>query len=451
MFYKVKKSLSLSKNTIHHIKPAKLDKLHITLLLCVVCLVYLNIQHYFTPDAAKQEEGEYAIDSVSAPETAETEIIHTERGYETVFTVKAGDTLSKMLSEAGLSAQDASSITSAIAKHHSAAQLHIGQRLTITYRPDKTTDDNVTYYSVAETVTLLSDQAKVEVKYDPDKKEYKAERIVIPMIKARGYYTGKISDSLYADAIKAGVSPTMIGEFIQRYSYSVDFQRDIQAGDKFELYYEYTSNEAGKKISDGPLLYANLTTGNKSRPLYRHTLSTGAVDYFNIKGESTRTTLLLTPINGARISSKYGMRKHPISGYTKKHEGLDYAAPKGTPILSSGDGVIEEVKYASGGYRRFVKIRHTSKFQTLYAHMDRFAKIARKGARVSQGDVIGYVGNTGNSTGPHLHYEVIELGKKINPAKVSFPKMPPLHGNELKKFTESIAKTNLEIKRSQTA
>lgn len=441
----------MSKNIIHHIKPAKLDRLHITLLICVITLLYFNTRHYFVIENSKPEEVGYVAEGVVPENVTEAEVVRTERGYETVFTVKSGDTLYKMLSEAGLSAQDSSSIADMISKHHSAAQLSIGQRLVITYKTDKATEDNITYYSVADSVTLISDQAKVHVKYDQEKNEYKAERVVIPMIKSKGYYAGEISDSLYADAIKAGVSPAMIVEFIQRYSYSVDFQRDIQVGDKFELYYEYTSNEAGKKISDGPLLYANLTTGNKGRPLYRHILSSGSVDYFNEKGVSTRTTLLLTPINGARISSKFGMRKHPISGFTKKHEGLDYAAPKGTPILSSGDGVIEEVKYVTGGYGRYVKIRHTSKFQTLYAHMDRFAKIAKRGARVSQGDVIGYVGTTGNSTGPHLHYEVIELGKKINPTKVSFPKMPPLQGKELKKFTEVIAKISTEIKKSQAA
>lgn len=428
----------MPKGLIHHIKPVKLDRLHITLLLTVILSAYFHIQHYLIIED-KQDDG-ISTEDKSTVESAESEVRHTDRGDEVVFIAKPGDTLSKMLAEAGISTQDASSITAAITKHHPATQLHIGQSLIITYQADKPSlDDGNTYYSIADTITLVSDRLKIEVKRDANN-HYTAYQSVIPTIQMKNYYAGEIVDSLYADAIKAGASPGVISEFIQRYSYIVDFQRDIKAGDKFELYYESTNNADGKKISDGPLLYANLVTNNKSKPLYRYTNASGVTDYFNDRGESTRKTLLLTPISGAKISSSYGMRKHPIHGYSKKHEGLDYAAPKGTPILSSGDGVIEEVKYNGGGYGRYIKIRHTSKYQTLYAHMDRFAKNMKKGVRVSQGDVIGYVGSTGASTGPHLHYEVIEVGKKVNPTKVSVPKVPPLHGNELKKFKEAMAK-----------
>jgi murein DD-endopeptidase MepM/ murein hydrolase activator NlpD len=436
----------LSKGIIHRIKPAKLDGLHAVLTIAVLVLLYLNIASKITVDSPNENDDATVI---SQTEKAEAEVVHSDRGDKAVFTVKSGDTLFNMLSEAGLSSQDSSNIAALISKHYPPSQLNLGQQLLITYKPDKITDDNITYYSVAEHVSLISDQAKIDVTYDDEKKSYKAEKIVMPVTKTKGFYRGQISESLYGDAIKAGVSPGMILEFIQRYSYIVDFQRDIQPGDEFELFYEYTLNESGKKLSDGPLLYGNLISGGKSKKLYRHTLSNGSVEYFNESGVSTKTTLLLTPINGAKISSKFGMRKHPILGYTKKHEGLDYAAPKGTPILSSGDGIIEEVKYASNGYGKHIKIRHTSKYQTLYAHMDRFAKTSKKGARVIQGDVIGYVGTTGNSTGPHLHYEVIELGKKINPSKVSFPKMPPLAGKELKKFNEQLAKLHEEIKQVQ--
>lgn len=437
----------MSKGIIHRIKPAKLDGLHAILTVAVFILLYINISSRMVVESINESEDNVVTTSQS--EQAEAEVVHSERGDKTVLTVKSGDTLCKMLSSAGLSSQDSAYIGSLISKYHPASQLSLGQKVLITYKPDKITDDNITYYSVANSVSLISDQVKIDVTYDDEKKDYTVEKIVLPVVKTKGFYKGQISESLYGDAIKAGVSPGMILEFIQRYSYIVDFQRDIQSGDEFELFYEYTSNESGKKLSDGPLLYGNLISGGKSRKLYRHTLSTGNVEYFNESGVTTRTTLLLTPINGAKISSKFGMRKHPILGYTKKHEGLDYAAPKGTPILSSGDGIIEEVKYASNGYGKYIKIRHTSKYQTLYAHMDRFAKTSKKGARVSQGDVIGFVGTTGNSTGPHLHYEVIELGKKINPSKVSFPKIPPLGGKELQRFKEQVAKLHEEIKLAQ--
>lgn len=396
--------------------------------------IYFNIYYRYIYDPQGYTEESY---EQNVPITIEGELVRREGSDQAVMVVKEGDTLSKILSTAGLSPQDVSAIADAIEHHHPAKQTSIGQRIAISYKPNKEGDIQQGYYSLADTVTLLTEKAKIEVKYDEEKKAYKAEKILMPMVTVKEYYHGEISESLYSDAIKAGASPNMVAEFIQKYSYSVDFQRDIKRGDKFEIYYEATRNDSGKNIAEGPLIYAKLITNNKARSLYRHELSNGVIDYFNENGESTRTTLLLTPINGAKISSKFGNRRHPILGYTKKHEGLDYAAPKGTPILSSGDGVVEEVKFITSGYGKHIKIRHTAKYQTLYAHLDRFAKDLTKGTRVSQGDVIGYVGTTGLSTAPHLHYEVIESGKKINPAKVSFPKMPPLQGSELKRFKQS--------------
>lgn len=444
---------------IHRIKPLKLDKLHLRLLAGIITSLYLNWQLYIAIIIVKKDlEVAYSNAEIVAlndgdeqqPADEEAEVVKTGDNESATLIAKSGDTLSRMLNDAGLSPQDSASIITAMSEFYHASQLKIGQRLVINFKTDKSAleaseENTEPFYSIARSVKLHSDQEEIEVSYDGDKKSYSAQRFIIPIVQLKEYHIGQINESLYSDAVKAGVPAGIVADFIQKFSYNVDFQRDIKKGDKFTIYYEYTTNKDGKKIADGPLLYASLIAGNINKELYRYVTADGKVDYFNPKGESIKKALLLTPINGAIISSTYGMRKHPISGFSKKHEGLDYAAPRGTPIFSSGDGVVEEVKSTNKGYGRYVKIRHTLNYETLYGHMERFAKGMRKGLRVSQGDVIGYVGSSGNSTGPHLHYEVIERGKKINPAKISIPKMPPLHDNELKKFMEFIAQTKENI------
>jgi len=201
------------------------------------------------------------------------------------------------------------------------------------------------------------------------------------------------------------------------HSYDVDFQREIHPGDTFEVFYANGITEDVRPRGRGTLLFSSLTTGGKKRSYYRFTTKDGQTDYYNDKGVSSKKPLMRTPIDGARISSGFGMRRHPILGYSKMHTGTDFAAPSGTPILAAGDGVVD---YAArkGGYGNYVRLRHENGVKTAYAHMKRFAKGLKKGKRVRQGQVIGFVGTTGRSTGPHLHYEVLIKGKKRNPLKV---------------------------------
>jgi murein DD-endopeptidase MepM/ murein hydrolase activator NlpD len=244
-------------------------------------------------------------------------------------------------------------------------------------------------------------------------------------------FGGPITLSLYQAAVDAGVSDQALAEMIRVLSYDVDFQRDIQKDDAFEILYERFSTADGRPVRDGRILFTALTNAGKRLTAYAFETEDGTVDYFDENGEGVRKPLMRTPIDGARLSSSFGMRRHPILGYSKMHTGVDFAAPTGTPIYAAGDGVV---RFAGrkGGYGKYVQIRHTGEFSTAYAHMSRI--LVRNGQRVRQGDVIGRVGSTGRSTGPHLHYEIIRNGQKVNPMGVRFQPAVKLAGAELERF-----------------
>jgi murein DD-endopeptidase MepM/ murein hydrolase activator NlpD len=224
---------------------------------------------------------------------------------------------------------------------------------------------------------------------------------------------------------------------IHLYSYDVDFQRDIRSGDKFEMLVESFYSEDGKKVKDGNVLFSSLTLQNRSIDVYAYKIN-GNVEYFDFKGNSMRKSLLRTPVNGARVSSRFGMRRHPILGYSRMHKGTDFAAPRGTPILAAGSGTITYFG-RKGGYGNYVQIRHNSDYSSAYGHASRFNRKFRVGSRVKQGDVVAYVGSTGRSTGPHLHFEVLFRGRQINPSKVKATSGIKLTGKELAKFEISRA------------
>ena len=258
---------------------------------------------------------------------------------------------------------------------------------------------------------------------------------------------GIIENSLYNTAIKLGIKPSIIIEFARLYGFQVDFQRDIWKGDSFQIIYEQFENEDGSLIENGDIIFSNLNTQGNNLNLYKFELKKNEIDYFDENGKSMKKTLMKTPINGARLSSPFGKRKHPILGFTKMHTGTDFAAPTGTPIMASGDGVVTRAQWCGGG-GNCVKIKHNSVYQTVYAHMSKFGRGIKKGVRVKQGQIIGYVGSTGLSTGPHLHYEVIENGRKINSQKLKLPSGKTLKGKqrnnfEVNKIKIDVLKSNL--------
>jgi murein DD-endopeptidase MepM/ murein hydrolase activator NlpD len=265
----------------------------------------------------------------------------------------------------------------------------------------------------------------------------------IPTFEEKIFAKGVIETSLYETMKKQGLSDLIINEVIRIYSFDVDFQRDIYEGDSFEILFSREKNEDGEivKISDPEYLMLS----SREVPLIYYLYTNDEFsEYFDENGKGMTKSLMKTPINGARLSSSYGMRKHPISGYNKMHKGVDFAAPTGTPIFAAGNGVVE---YAgrNGGYGKYVRIRHDSTYKTAYAHLNAYKKGINNGTRVKQGDIIGYVGSTGKSTGPHLHYEIIVNGKQINPANLKLPSGRKLNKNQLEDFKLIIKEKNFEL------
>ena len=252
-----------------------------------------------------------------------------------------------------------------------------------------------------------------------------------------------IKNNLYSSATNVGVEPNIIIEFARIFGFEVDFQRDIRKGDWFEILYEKFEDDNNKVRDTGKIIYASMYVNGEEINLYNFKYNKFE-DYFDIKGKSITKSLMKTPINGARLSSSFGMRKHPILGYNRMHRGTDFAAPSGTPIMASGSGTVTRARWCGGG-GNCVKIKHNSTYETIYAHMKAFAKGIREGKKVKQGQIIGYVGSTGLSTGPHLHYEVIVNGKKVNSQKLKLPSGKTLKGKEREQFELDRIKIDLKL------
>jgi murein DD-endopeptidase MepM/ murein hydrolase activator NlpD len=256
---------------------------------------------------------------------------------------------------------------------------------------------------------------------------------------------GKILQSLYKTAIDLNIQPNIIIEFARIYGFQVDFQRDIRKNDSFQIMYEVFEDDNKKIFQTGNIIFSDLKLSGVNNSLYYFNKK-GSEGHYDKNGKSVKKALMKTPINGARLSSAFGMRKHPIDGYNKMHKGTDFAAPMGTPIMSSGDGIVIRARWCGGG-GNCIKIKHNSTYQTVYAHMKNFALGIREGRRVKQGQIIGYVGSTGKSTGPHLHYEVIKNGKKINSQKLKLPSGKILKSKERNSF--EVEKIKLDVLKSE--
>ncbi len=265
--------------------------------------------------------------------------------------------------------------------------------------------------------------------------------IVTNLNKKTVYKEGKITQSLYRSAIRNKIPANVIVEFARIYGFQIDFQRDIRRNDTYQIVYEVYEDENKKIFNTGNIIFADLNLSNQSNAFYYFN-DNGEEGHYDINGKSVKKALMKTPINGARLSSPYGMRKHPIDGYNKMHKGTDFAAPMGTPIMASGDGVVIKASWCGGG-GNCVKIRHNSSYITVYAHMSKFAANIKKGKRVKQGQTIGYVGSTGKSTGPHLHYEVIHNGKRINSQTLKLPSGKILKNASREQFEVSKLKINV--------
>ena len=287
----------------------------------------------------------------------------------------------------------------------------------------------------------LSKTKKILLIRELENDKFISKDIVTNLIKRIVYKEGKITQSLYRSAIRKKIPANIIVEFARIYGFQIDFQRDIRRNDTYQIIYEVFEDDNKKIFNTGNIIFADLNLSNQSNAFYFFE-DNGEEGHYDINGKSVQKALMKTPINGARLSSKFGMRKHPIDGYNKMHRGTDFAAPKGTPIMASGDGVVLKASWCGGG-GNCVKIKHNSSYSTVYAHLSKFAANIKKGSRVKQGQTIGYVGSTGKSTGPHLHYEVIFNGKRINSQTLKLPSGKILKNKSRKMFEVSKLKINV--------
>ena len=301
--------------------------------------------------------------------------------------------------------------------------------------------DSAEYFRVIKLYFPLSNTSVVNIK--KEKGIFIAEENQINLIRKEVVLKGEINNNLYSAAINSGIEPNVIIEFARVYGFEIDFQRDIRKGDNFEIYYEKYLDDKGKVRDTGKIIYASMIVNKREINLYNFKIK-NEEGFYDINGKSIVKSLMKTPINGARLSSSFGMRKHPILGFNKMHRGTDFAAPKGTPIMASGSGTITRARWCGGG-GNCVKIRHNSTYETIYAHMSKFARGIKEGRKVKQGQIIGYVGSTGMSTGPHLHYEVIVNGKKVNSQKLKLPSGKILKGEDRKNFEIQRIKIDLRL------
>ena len=343
--------------------------------------------------------------------------------------VSSGETFDNILEQYLVSKAEISEIKKKISSEININKLNTNQKIQFTI--DQTNN------LIKEFIFQISNTEKIYLTRNIKTDEFKRELLIVKLKKDIVYKENLILQSLYKSASNQKIPANIIIEFARIYGFQVDFQRDIKKKDGFQMLYEIFVDDNGKIIETGNILFANLKLSGENNSLY-YFGKEGSEGHYDKSGKSVKKALMKTPINGARLSSSFGMRKHPIDGFNKMHRGTDFAAPMGTPIMASGDGVVKKAGWCGGG-GNCVVIKHNSTYKTVYAHMSKFALGVRNGIRVKQGQVIGYVGSTGKSTGPHLHYEVIVNGKRINSQTLKLPSGKILKGIDRKVFeTEKI-------------
>ncbi len=321
-------------------------------------------------------------------------------------------------------------------KEKKLTNIYTGRELYLIAKKDDTRNNSLVSLNLP-----ISNTLSIEIKRN--KNDFVVEEKILKLTKKEVIKSGEIKESLYSAAVKAGIEPNIIIEFARIYGFEIDFQRDIRKGDIFEIYYEKFVDHRNEVKDTGKIIYASMYVNNREINLYNFNWDKES-GFYDLNGKSIVKSLMKTPINGARLSSSYGMRKHPILGFNKMHRGTDFAAPTGTPIMASGSGTVTRARWCGGG-GNCVKIRHNSTYETIYAHMSKFAKGVKEGRKVKQGQIIGYVGSTGLSTGPHLHYEVHVNKKSVNSQTLRLPSGKILRGEARKEFEIERIKIDLKL------
>ena len=410
-------------------------------ILSLVLLIFLtSISTYYFNSKKKESAEVYNnfIDNIYFKKTLTHIVENLEPKYKKLkHKIRSGETFDKILEGYQIEKKEVNKIKNALKKKVNLNKLNTKQ--VIEFSLDKTNNQ------INEFFFQISNKQKIFLIRDNLNDSFNNEIVSIKLNKKIVYKENLILQSLYKAATDEKIPPNIIIEFARIYGFQVDFQRDIRKRDKFQIMYEIFLDDKNKVIETGEILFANLKLSGQDNGLYYFDKE-GSEGHYDKNGKSVKKALMKTPINGARLSSPFGMRKHPIDGYNKMHRGTDFAAPTGTPIMASGDGVVKKVGWCGGG-GNCVKIRHNSTYQTIYAHMSKFARGIKTGVRVKQGQTIGYVGSTGKSTGPHLHYEVIVNGKKVNSQKLKLPSGKILKGKERKLFETK--KIKLDVLKSE--
>ncbi|MDP9195951.1 MAG: M23 family metallopeptidase [Pseudomonadota bacterium] len=352
-----------------------------------------------------------------------TESSAISAGQKITLALDKGDTLLGLLVDADVSVQEAQTAIDALKEVYDPRDLKTGQEISVLF------GGNSQFMGLEFAPDRLSSVSVAR----QDSETFRAAETSKPVERKLVAVQTTIYSSLFDAGNTTGIPAAVMSELLKLYSYNVDFQRDVQPGDSFRVIFERDVTEDGTPVRNGNIVHASMNLSGRELPLYRFEMPDGTVDMFDAKGSSIRKALMRTPIDGARMTSRFGMRRHPILGFSKMHTGIDFGAPTGTPIYAAGDGTLEDIG-VKNGYGNYIRIRHTSMISTAYAHMSRFAKGMRRGTRVRQGEVIGYVGSTGRSTGPHLHYEVIRSGRQVNPLSVDMPSGKTLDKKSLRIF-----------------
>ena len=423
--------INLFKNKIK--KNSEIFALFILILIAVISTSYYNF-------SKKKIYNNYkvAINNIYLQKTFEHIFNNLEPRFKVInHKVLQGETFDKILQKYSVKENEILEIKKKISKKINLNKLNTEHKIKFTI--DQSTQ------LIKEFTFKISNSEKIYLSRNTDLGEFDQKILVTKLNKNVSYKENIILQSLYRSASKQDIPANIIIEFARIYGFQVDFQRDIQKKDSFQIMYEVFMDDNGKTIETGNILFANLVLSGQDNSLYYFDKE-GSYGHYDKNGKSIKKALMKTPINGARLSSPFGMRKHPIDGFNKMHRGTDFAAPMGTPIMASGDGVVKKAGWCGGG-GNCVVIKHNSTYQTIYAHMSKFARGIKSGKRVKQGQTIGYVGSTGKSTGPHLHYEVIVNGKKVNSQKLKLPSGKILKGEERKIFETK--KIKLDVLKSE--
>ena len=413
--------------------------IQITLLFLLLAITVASTEIYNNKKILINENYKDVINNIYFQKSVKQIFDNLIPRYKSIeHKISSGETFDKILNNYSISNEEILEIKKNLNSDYNLNNLKTN--LDIKFTIDQSNNKKITSF-----LFPVSRTEKIQLTKNLDTNIFEKKIIITNLNKKILFKEGKITESLYKTAVDLNVQPNIIIEFARIYGFQVDFQRDIRKNDNFQIMYEVFQDDNGKAFETGNIIFADLKLSGTNNSLYYFDKK-GSEGHYDQNGKSVEKALMKTPINGARLSSAFGMRKHPIDGYNKMHRGTDFAAPMGTPIMASGSGVITRARWCGGG-GNCVKIKHNSTYETIYAHMKNFAREIKEGSRVKQGQIIGYVGSTGNSTGPHLHYEVVVNGKKINSQKLKLPSGKTLKGKEREVF--EVTRIKLDVLKSE--